>query len=809
MVKNPKKLNEVSNKNNKYFNRLNEILEKKNSERKILNNKLVNNSSETKIEEFKLNKSSKPMIDLNKPEIKALIKKGKSEGYITHDELNKALLDGELTSEQIEDAMIAINELGINIIEDQIEESYSENIKMLETKEKELSDILNEKENNLNNEEINFELEDLLTSVKWYSENELFEDDEKEILDEAISIISKNYKLNEVEIALCRKVLDEHNYKGDILKRILDINFRDLEKALDQTSNNTPKEIINLIETTINKLSNNEYNKISYKEAKVSINFLDDHKLSFEDNNSSKINYSLDDNDDILGIPAFLRKPSRDDEIIYEDTDNDEEILDVDIELNTLNKMIDEINALLEFSKEVDENLIVSFVDGHTSEIQNHFIKRLMEVDEELKEEINLLKKGNIFFGRVSPKIKENPEALAELIEYENKLKKTSVNPVKQKNNININFLFFRLKNFFSNLKLQDFSFSAVVSSILIFGILTAPARMMMSQHPSLISIENYKNKEDIFKIASIYNQETRNVSQNNNEVLQDDYDNSKCSFPKTNFSQNNFSKYFQIKVIKSNSGKSFILKNNGFVQIGDKIMLFLKAKKSDRIVVKYHNEKNIKNNKIVKLLNNECELINLIDEEYFSNGKKFNVIGKNTGYQIQAPLGKDTLIISFKNDKDFSGTFSFTTIDLLKFQINLEDLNWNKLSQHIQLKNTQVYKFYSKYFTQNFLPYKQIHQSWGQKNTQLKNKYEKVYIDFNGDNKADLIAIDKNFDGEIDYYALDKNDNNVIDTLVYPIIEKNNLKFRWLIDENEDKNFEKYGLDYNNDWLVDFKGDL
>ena len=81
--------------------------QRKNSERKILNNKLVNNSSESKIEEFKLNKSNKPMIDLNKPEIKALIKKGKSEGYITHDELNKALPDGELTSEQIEDAMIA------------------------------------------------------------------------------------------------------------------------------------------------------------------------------------------------------------------------------------------------------------------------------------------------------------------------------------------------------------------------------------------------------------------------------------------------------------------------------------------------------------------------------------------------------------------------------------------------------------------------------------------------------------------------------------------------------------------------------
>ena len=81
-------------------------------------------SKKTK-EKFELENSDKPIIDLNNSEIKALLKKGKSTGYITHDQLNKALPDGELTSEQIEDVMVAINELGINIIE-QNEESISE-----------------------------------------------------------------------------------------------------------------------------------------------------------------------------------------------------------------------------------------------------------------------------------------------------------------------------------------------------------------------------------------------------------------------------------------------------------------------------------------------------------------------------------------------------------------------------------------------------------------------------------------------------------------------------------------------------------
>ena len=76
-------------------------------------------------EKSELENSDKPIIDLNNSEIKSLLKKGKTSGYITHDQLNKALPDGELTSEQIEDVMVAINELGINII-DQNEENNSE-----------------------------------------------------------------------------------------------------------------------------------------------------------------------------------------------------------------------------------------------------------------------------------------------------------------------------------------------------------------------------------------------------------------------------------------------------------------------------------------------------------------------------------------------------------------------------------------------------------------------------------------------------------------------------------------------------------
>ncbi len=58
-----------------------------------------------------------PLIDLNEATIKKLVAKGKRKGYLTYDELNAALPQDELSSEQIEDVMSAISEMGVNIVE--------------------------------------------------------------------------------------------------------------------------------------------------------------------------------------------------------------------------------------------------------------------------------------------------------------------------------------------------------------------------------------------------------------------------------------------------------------------------------------------------------------------------------------------------------------------------------------------------------------------------------------------------------------------------------------------------------------------
>ena len=58
-----------------------------------------------------------PLIDLNDASIKKLIARAKRRGIITYDELNEALPQDQMNSEQIEDIMAAISEMGVNIVE--------------------------------------------------------------------------------------------------------------------------------------------------------------------------------------------------------------------------------------------------------------------------------------------------------------------------------------------------------------------------------------------------------------------------------------------------------------------------------------------------------------------------------------------------------------------------------------------------------------------------------------------------------------------------------------------------------------------
>jgi RNA polymerase primary sigma factor len=60
-----------------------------------------------------------PLIDLNEAMLKKLIGRAKKRGYITYDELNNALPQDQMSSEQIEDVMSALSEMGVNIVENE------------------------------------------------------------------------------------------------------------------------------------------------------------------------------------------------------------------------------------------------------------------------------------------------------------------------------------------------------------------------------------------------------------------------------------------------------------------------------------------------------------------------------------------------------------------------------------------------------------------------------------------------------------------------------------------------------------------
>ncbi len=68
-------------------------------------------------EEDMVENGDAPLIDLNDATVKKLLAKAKRRGFLTYDELNAALPQDQMSSEQIEDVMSAINDMGVQIVE--------------------------------------------------------------------------------------------------------------------------------------------------------------------------------------------------------------------------------------------------------------------------------------------------------------------------------------------------------------------------------------------------------------------------------------------------------------------------------------------------------------------------------------------------------------------------------------------------------------------------------------------------------------------------------------------------------------------
>ncbi len=67
-----------------------------------------------------------PILDLTDADVKKLLKTAKARGYVTYDELNSILPSDQFSSEQIEDVMAQLSEMGINVVENEEDDDGDE-----------------------------------------------------------------------------------------------------------------------------------------------------------------------------------------------------------------------------------------------------------------------------------------------------------------------------------------------------------------------------------------------------------------------------------------------------------------------------------------------------------------------------------------------------------------------------------------------------------------------------------------------------------------------------------------------------------
>ena len=65
-------------------------------------------------------------LDMSQAAVKKMIADARERGYITYDQLNQVMPPEQVSSEQIEDVMSMLSEMGINVIEDDEAEEGAE-----------------------------------------------------------------------------------------------------------------------------------------------------------------------------------------------------------------------------------------------------------------------------------------------------------------------------------------------------------------------------------------------------------------------------------------------------------------------------------------------------------------------------------------------------------------------------------------------------------------------------------------------------------------------------------------------------------
>ncbi|WP_420559305.1 RNA polymerase sigma factor RpoD [Tepidicaulis sp.] len=98
---------------------------------------MASKTAETAETESSAESSDSPLLDMSDAGVKKMIKAAKARGWVTYDELNKVLPSEEFSSEQIEDTMAMLSEMGITVVENDETEDSSEEASAAEDDEDE------------------------------------------------------------------------------------------------------------------------------------------------------------------------------------------------------------------------------------------------------------------------------------------------------------------------------------------------------------------------------------------------------------------------------------------------------------------------------------------------------------------------------------------------------------------------------------------------------------------------------------------------------------------------------------------------
>jgi len=82
----------------------------------------VKPSTKAEANETREEAADSPLMDSLAAAVKKMLARSKERGYVTYDELNAVLPPDQMSSEQIEDTLALLNEMGINVIENEEQE---------------------------------------------------------------------------------------------------------------------------------------------------------------------------------------------------------------------------------------------------------------------------------------------------------------------------------------------------------------------------------------------------------------------------------------------------------------------------------------------------------------------------------------------------------------------------------------------------------------------------------------------------------------------------------------------------------------